>query len=263
LQNRLYVVDAFTNQPFRGNPAAVMISDSPPNEDWMKSVSREMNLAETAFLYPIEGGFSLRWLTPTVEVDLCGHATLASAFVLWHLGRLGPNESARFSTRSGWLTCRQSDGWIEMDFPSLVPQAIDAIGKIQEALSIPIRYAGSTGMDYLVEVDDEQTLTTFCPDHQRIATLPVRGCILTSRSNDPKYDFVSRFFAPAAGVPEDPVTGSAHCALAPYWSNRIQKTELIGFQASARGGIVRVRCHQDRVLLLGQAVLMSQVDLFH
>jgi predicted PhzF superfamily epimerase YddE/YHI9 len=258
----LHVVDAFTDTPFRGNPAAVCLLDSPADEQWMKDVAREMNLSETAFVRPIEGGFSLRWLTPAVEVKLCGHATLASAFALWHTAAVPPSQPIRFHTKSGWLACRRDGDWIEMDFPAVVSRPCPPPPGLAESLGCRLVACGSNGMDYLVEVPDETTLRSLTPNHSLLGTLPVRGVIVTAASDEPRFDFVSRFFAPVAGVNEDPVTGSAHCALGPYWQAKLGKAEFTAFQASERGGIVRLRVQGDRVLLRGQAVLVSRVDLY-
>lgn len=259
---RLYVVDAFTAERFRGNPAAVCVVDSLPDETVMQSIAAEMNLSETAFVHPIDGGWSLRWFTPTTEVQLCGHATLASAFVLWETGKLEAAAIARFYTRSGWLTChRLDDGWIEMDFPAKPTNACVAPSGLIESLGCQPTAVQSNGMDYLVEIEDETTLRTLTPDFSLLATLPVRGVIVTCRSASDKFDFVSRFFAPAAGINEDPVTGSAHCALGPYWQAKLGRSTFTAFQASQRGGTVRLSIVGDRVMLRGQAVLFSRVEV--
>ncbi|MEI6872843.1 MAG: PhzF family phenazine biosynthesis protein [Verrucomicrobiota bacterium] len=259
----LHVIDAFTDTPFAGNPAAVCILERPADEGWMRRVAREMNLSETAFLHPVPGGFSLRWFTPTVEVKLCGHATLASAFTLWETAVLQSDETARFSTLSGWITCRRQGEWIEMDFPAKVCEpCVEPLG-LSEALGCALNYVGVNGMDYLVEVENETTLRGLKPNVTAIASLPVRGVIVTSRSDAAEFDFVSRFFAPAAGVNEDPVTGSAHCALGPYWKEKLGKSEFRAFQASARGGVVKMSVSAERVFLRGQAVRMSRVELLH
>jgi predicted PhzF superfamily epimerase YddE/YHI9 len=229
----------------------------------MKLVAREMNLSETAFLHPIDGGFSLRWLTPAVEVKLCGHATLAAAFALWETGLLSPDQEARFYTLSGWLTCRRDGSWIEMDFPAVVCETCAAPQVLSEALSCELVNCGFNGMDYLVELASERVLRGLKPNLMTLSMLPVRGVIVTSPSDTPEFDFVSRFFAPAAGVNEDPVTGSAHCALGPYWQPKLGKSDFTAFQASERGGLVKVSVRGDRVLLRGQAVLMSRVELLH
>ncbi|MBC8011369.1 MAG: PhzF family phenazine biosynthesis protein [Burkholderiales bacterium] len=257
----LHVVDAFTDRPFAGNPAAVCVLTAPADETWMKLVAREMNLSETAFLHPIEDGWSLRWLTPAVEVKLCGHATLASAFILWETGVLRADEPARFFTLSGWLTCRREGAWIEMDFPAKVCTPCAAPEGLAAALGCEVLATGLNGMDYLVEVADEPTLRALKPNFSALATLPVRGVIVTCRGASPEFDFVSRFFAPAAGVNEDPVTGSAHCALGPYWQAKLGKSDFTAHQASERGGIVKLTVRADRVLLRGQAVLMSKLEL--
>ncbi len=257
----LYVVDAFTNQPFQGNPAAVCILKNPCDETWMRNVAREMNLAETAFAHPIDGGYSLRWLTPKVEVDLCGHATLATAHVLWRSGKLRPDEPAKFHTRSGLLVCRQSDGWIEMDFPALGTECCEGPTGLAAAINVQPLSFHKTSMDYLVELESESQVRELVVDMNAIAKYPVRGLIVTSKSDLSEYDFVSRFFAPACGVNEDPVTGSAHCALGPYWARKLGKASLVAYQASERGGIVQMQTSMDRILLKGQAVLMSKVEL--
>jgi PhzF family phenazine biosynthesis protein len=259
----LHIIDAFTDTPFAGNPAAVCIRTQPADESWMKLVAREMNLSETAFLHPIDGGFSLRWFTPAVEVKLCGHATLASAFTLWETDVLKPGEAARFHTLSGWLTCTREGDWIAMDFPARHCPACDPPPGLAEALGCDLIFCGGNGMDYLVEVRDEQTVRALRPNMSVLAALPVRGVIVTSRSELKSFDFVSRFFAPAAGVNEDPVTGSAHCALGPHWQMKSGKPDFNAFQASERGGVVKLGVRGDRVILRGQAVMMSRVELRH
>ncbi|MBI3927872.1 MAG: PhzF family phenazine biosynthesis protein [Armatimonadetes bacterium] len=252
-------VDAFADRPFTGNPAAVCILPAAAEAAWMQSVAREMNLSETAFLVRASDGFDLRWFTPAVEVDLCGHATLASAHVLWEEGHLDPAETARFHTRSGLLTACREGEWIELDFPSKPEEAASAPEGLAEALGARPRYVGRSQFDYLVELESEAAVRELRPDLGRLAGLPVRGVIVTAVSEP--WDFVSRFFAPAAGVPEDPVTGSAHCCLGPFWGARLGKTEMLGFQASARGGVVRVKLAGARVLLGGRAITMMRGEL--
>ncbi len=254
-------VDAFSDRPFGGNPAAVCVLSSPRNEEWMQLVAREMNLAETAFLVGRPGGYDLRWFTPTCEVDLCGHATLASAHTLWEDEYLAGDATARFHTRSGVLTADRRDGLIWLDFPATPAQAADAPDDLKRGLGVSLHFVGRTPFDYLVELDDERTVISLNPDLRLLAKLPVRGVIVTAASAAPGRDFISRFFAPAAGVPEDPVTGSAHCALAPFWSERLGRTELVGYQASTRGGIVRVRLAGDRVFLGGHAVTVVRGEI--
>lgn len=252
----IVVVDAFTDRPFAGNPAAVCRLSGPTDEVWMKNLAREMNLSETAFLIPDGDSYQIRWLTPAVEVDLCGHATLASAHVLFGEG----SESLRFSSRSGPLTAtRLPDGWIRLDFPATVPEQCPSPEGLLEALGCAAVWVGRSRFDYLVEVDSETTVRALKPDHSRLAKLEVRGIMVTARGAD--YDFVSRFFAPGAGVAEDPVTGSAHCSLTPYWAGKLGKDRMLAFQASPRGGVVRVELAGDRVYLEGQAVTVSRVRL--
>lgn len=254
-------VDAFTHQPFTGNPAAVCLLSEPREPAWMQQVAREMNLSETAFLQQQGDEFQLRWFTPTVEVDLCGHATLASAHVLWEEGYLQPHEQARFLTRSGLLTADRQGDWIELDFPAQISHPTTAPVKLSQALGVPFIYVGQNGVDYLVEVASAQQLRDLQPDLTQLRALKVRGVIVTSPSDCADFDFMSRFFAPAAGINEDPVTGSAHCCLGPFWRDRLGKEELLAYQASARGGIVRVRFQGDRVLLGGQAITVFKGEL--
>jgi PhzF family phenazine biosynthesis protein len=257
----IYQVDAFTDQPFSGNPAAVCILPEPRSAAWMQSVGREMNLSETAFLHAQEDGYNLRWFTPAVEVDLCGHATLASAHILWETGRLSPQEQARFHSRSGLLTADRIADEIELDFPAAPEEPVSVPPGLEKALGVVIQYIGKNEFDYLVEVDSEETVRNLNPDFAWLKTLGIRGIMVTSPADLPGYDFVSRFFAPGAGIDEDPVTGSAHCCLGPYWSEKIGKDELMAYQASARGGTVRVRVAGERVRLGGNAVTVLRGEL--
>ena len=256
MPTRIVQVDAFTAQPFAGNPAAVCVLPAPRAEEWMRNVAREMNLSETAFLHPVvtaEGnGYNLRWLTPAVEVDLCGHATLAAAHVLWEDGHLASDAAARFHTRSGLLTCEKQGDWIEMNFPAKIAEPAEAPAQLAQALGAELKYIGKNQFDYLVEVADETTLRSLNPNHHLLRQLPVRGIIVTARGAD--YDFVSRFFAPAKGVPEDPVTGSAHCTLIPYWSAKLGKKKMFARQVSARGGEIWCEDRGERVTIAGKAV---------
>lgn len=254
-------VDAFTDRPFAGNPAAVCVLPVARDAGWMQLVAREMNLAETAFLVRGADGYDLRWFTPAVEVDLCGHATLASAHVLWEEGYLPPEAEVRFHTRSGLLTATGRDGLIWLDFPATPAVEAPAPPELAAALGVPLRFVGRTRFDLLVEVESEDSLRRLAPDLARLDRLAVRGVIVTAVSATPEREFVSRFFAPAVGVPEDPVTGSAHCALAPYWGARLGRSELRGYQASQRGGMVRMRLAGDRVQLGGQAVTVLRGEL--
>ena len=255
---RIVQVDAFTSAPFAGNPAAVCLLPAPRDEAWMQQVAREMNLSETAFLVPRADGFDLRWFTPAVEVDLCEHATLASAHVLWEDGQLAPKAEARFHTKSGLLTASKQSDWIELDFPATPPEAAEPPSGLAEALGAAPRYVGRSKYDLLVEIDSEAQVRALTPDFTALRRIPVRGIIVTSRSDSPEFDFVSRFFGPAAGIDEDPVTGSAHCALGPYWGFLLGKDALLAYQASPRSGIVRVSLRGDRVGLGGQAVTVMR-----
>jgi PhzF family phenazine biosynthesis protein len=220
-----------------------------------------MNLSETAFLVKQPGHFDLRWFTPKVEVDLCGHATLASAHVLWQQSFARPGEEIRFSTRSGILKATLRGPDIELDFPLKPEEPAQAPAGLLEALGIPAKYVGKNQFDYLVEVESEVALRSIAPDFKRLALVPVRGIIVTSRSADSKFDFVSRFFAPASGVDEDPVTGSAHCCLGDFWRKRLGKSDFVAYQASARGGVVKVRVTGDRAFLGGSALIVAQGEL--
>jgi PhzF family phenazine biosynthesis protein len=254
-------VDAFTSKPFAGNPAAVCVLPEARDDAWMQHVASEMNVSDTAFLRARPDGFDLRWFTPAVEVDLCGHATVASAHVLWETGRLGADETARFHTRSGLLTAARRGEWIELDFPATPPMEVAAPEGLVEALGAGPRYVGKSPFDYLVEVESEDTLRRLRPDFGRLSAIPARGTIVTARSASVDFDFVSRFFAPAVGINEDPVTGSSHCCLAPYWSGRLDKDSLMARQLSARGGILKVQVTGDRVRLSGQAVTVLRCEL--
>jgi predicted PhzF superfamily epimerase YddE/YHI9 len=258
-------IDAFTDTPFTGNPAAVVVLDQVADARWMQAVAAEVNLSETAFLVPLGAAdgshWGLRWFTPTVEVDLCGHATLASAFHLFGHLPIADGE-LRFDTRSGWLSARRlADGWIELDFPGDPVLPVDAPPGLLDALGLVEAVAVSRGrFDLVVEVSDATIVRSLDPDHRSLRSLPVRG-ISVSAPGDEGFAVVSRFFAPGAGVDEDPVTGSAHCTLGPYWGARLGLTDLRCYQASPRGGVVRVRSSDDgsppwrqRVLLAGQAV---------
>jgi PhzF family phenazine biosynthesis protein len=257
----LYLVDAFTSQPYAGNPAAVCFLGQPASPAWMLAMAAEMKHSETAFLTPNQLGFGLRWFTPLKEVRLCGHATLASAHILWESGRLDPGQTACFDTLSGRLTAVQHGDWIEMDFPVRVQQPASLPEGLAEVLGASPLYTGSNGQTYLLEMESEQTVRDLRPDLPRLLELPVKAVIVTARSVTPGYDFVSRFFAPAIGIPEDPVTGSAHCYLAPYWTGRLGKSDLSAYQASARGGEVRLRLAGERVILGGQAVTVMEAEL--
>jgi predicted PhzF superfamily epimerase YddE/YHI9 len=257
----IHQVDAFTDEPFKGNPAGVCILDEPASEQWMQLVAMEMNLSETAFLVRREEGFDLRWFTPTVEVDLCGHATLAGAHVLYESGLVTGQEPVVFHTRSGRLEAVRRGGSILLDFPATPPVPADPPVDLARALGARLLFLGKSPFDYLVEVENEGILVGLRPDLGLLKGLGVRGVIVTAGSDAPVYDFVSRFFAPGAGIDEDPVTGSAHCCLGPFWGARLNKTELLGYQASTRGGAVGIHLQGNRVGLLGKAVTVIRAEL--
>jgi PhzF family phenazine biosynthesis protein len=258
---QLHLIDAFTSEPFAGNPAGVCLLDAPRPEAWLQAVAREMNQAETAFLLPREDGFQLRWFTPLVEVELCGHATLASAHFLWEAGYLPAEEPARFHTRSGLLTATRSQDWIVLDFPATAPGPCAVPPQLLPALGLDQAEVLRSRFDYFVVLEEPQALHALVPDLRLLSEVEARGIIVTARSDRPDSDFVSRFFAPAVGVPEDPVTGSAHCALAPFWAARLGRRSLVGYQASPRGGTVRVEHVGERVLLGGKAVTVLKGEL--
>jgi PhzF family phenazine biosynthesis protein len=261
MSENIFKVDSFTEKPFAGNPAGVCILPGPRDATWMQNIAREMNLAETAFLYRGRDGYDLRWFTPVAEVDLCGHATLASAHILWETGDLSPKARARFQTKSGLLSAARSGALIELDFPVKPEKRSEAPEGLIEALGVTPRYVGRNEFDYLVEVESQEMVRDAEPDIARLKKIPARGVIVTAASSSAGFDFVSRFFAPAVGVDEDPVTGSAHCCLGPYWGAKLGKTEMKAYQASARGGIVRVRLAGDRVFLGGHAVTILRGEL--
>ncbi len=251
----IYTVDSFTDQFFKGNPAAVCLLDNPVPDAWMQALAAEMKHSETAFLLSGEAGepYSLRWFTPAVEVALCGHATLATAHVLYSTGSVP--ETLMFATKSGILsTTRDETGLISMDFPAKVLQEVNPPEGLVEALGVEPSWAGRNVWDYLVEVESEEAVRTVSPDLRALEAVDARGIIVTAQASQPGADYVSRFFAPRVGVPEDPVTGSAHCALAPYWSARLGLDTLVGAQLSQRGGVIRTTVRGDRVELAGRAV---------
>ena len=257
----LLQIDAFTAVPFHGNPAAVCFLDGPRPDAWMQAVAAEMNLSETAFLLPEGDGWRLRWMTPVAEVSLCGHATLASAHALWELGYLAPEAAAGFMTLSGRLTATRKDGWIEMDFPARDPQPEEPPAGLAEALGAAPVAVQRWHNSFLVEVGGEAELRGLAPDFAALRALPLRSVAVTCRSETEGYDFISRYFAPRMAVNEDPVTGSAHCALATYWSRKLGKTDFNAYQASPRGGELRLHLNGERVLLSGQAVTILKGEL--
>lgn len=258
----IMTIDAFTNTPFSGNPAAVCVLDAHGDADWMQNLAAEINLSETAFLHKRADGYDLRWFTPAVEVDLCGHATLASAHALWELGLLKANEQAQFHTRSGLLTADRRDGWITLNFPvePALPEP-NPPGDLIEAFDAQSVFVGRNRLDYLVQFSDAATVRALAPDFARLSTLGVRGVMVTAQSDRSDCDFVSRYFAPGAGIDEDPVTGSAHCCLGPYWAERLGKVDLVAHQVSKRGGQLRLRIADDRIFISGQAVTVLKGEL--
>jgi len=257
----IYVVDAFTDKPFHGNPAGVCILEREQPEDWMQSVAAEMKHAETAFLRRAVDRWQLRWFTPTIEVDLCGHATLAAAHVLYSTGRASKQEKIEFQTKSGKLSARSEGDLIILDFPSEpinYEASEEESREVAEALGLTTtpKFVGRNRMDWLVRTFTADEVRNLNPHIARVQALGHRGVIVTAE--DEEYDFISRFFAPQSGVDEDPVTGSAHCCLGPYWAERLGREDLTGYQASPRGGYVRVRLQNDRVELIGKAVMILE-----
>jgi predicted PhzF superfamily epimerase YddE/YHI9 len=251
---QMYIVDAFADRAFEGNPAAVALLAEEKDELWMQQVASEMNLSETAFLVRQAKGYQLRWFTPTDEVDLCGHATLASAHILWTEGYLEADKEISFYTKSGTLVAKQVDGLIELDFPLEREKECAAPDFLLEGLGVTALYVGKNRMDYLVEVESEAIVKSLRPNFNLLAQVDCRGVIVTSKSDSQAYDFVSRCFYPATGVNEDPVTGSAHCCLGPYWHRKLEKTEMNAWQCSARGGFLRLKITGDRILISGKAI---------
>jgi PhzF family phenazine biosynthesis protein len=261
MKQSIIQVDSFTDKPFAGNPAGVCYLDEPAEESWMQSVANEMNLAETAFFYKQGDDYNLRWFTPVAEVEMCGHATLATAHVLFHDNHVAHDQRITFHTLSGPLYASLKGEWIELNFPAKIPSEIPAPDNLEDALGFKPSYFAKAGEDCMAVCDSEETIRNLRPNISAIEKLPTRGLSVTARGSG-DYDFVSRFFAPAYGIPEDPVTGSAHCALAPYWMNVLGKTEMVGYQASPRGGAVRVRVENDRVILGGKAIIVIRGDLY-
>ena len=265
----LLQIDAFASQAFKGNPAAVCLLETAKPADWMQNVGAEMNLAETAFVVPRAelGHYDLRWFTPAIEIPLCGHATLASAHALWETGKLAEDKEARFHTMSGELICRRAGKLIEMDFPALIaepaelpPAAANALGVHPKNVVCHRRKEGFDG-NFLIELNSEAEVRNLKPNFNLLREAANAGFIVTAQGDASGFDFVSRYFACYAGIDEDPVTGSAHCVLTPYWAKALGKTEMKAYQASARGGEVQVRLAGDRVFLAGEAVTVLRGSL--
>lgn len=261
MKTPIFQVDAFTDQLFSGNPAGVVILEGQEESSWMQAVAREMNLSETAFVHPQQGGYHLQWFTPQVEVDLCGHATLASAHILWQTGLVQRAETIRFFTRSGWLAASQRDDLIEMDFPSAPVIPADITEEIITAVGLRPDFTGISGEKWLFEYANEDAIRGLKPDFAALKQRKGRALAVTAPSNTPGIDFVSRYFAPWVGIDEDPVTGSAHCFLGRYWGQKLGKNYLTAYQASARGGIVHVRLSGDRTYVGGKAVTVFAGEL--
>jgi len=256
----IFHVDAFASSVFGGNPAAVCFLDHPYDAEWMQNMARELNLPATAFVRE-NGAPELRWFAPRAELELCGHGTLAAAHVLWDTGRLRRDQTAQFETRNGRLSAAQRDGWIEMDFPASPDEAAPAPPGLAEALGATPNYVGRSKFDYVVELEDEETVRVLNPDFHCLRSIRTRGVIVTSRATSGDADFVSRFFAPSVGIDEDQVTGSAHCCLTPFWSRRLGTARLVARQLSVRGGVLKVTLEGDRVRLAGQAVTVMRGEL--
>lgn len=261
---KLGLVDAFTDRAFAGNPAAVCLLEQEVPAAGMQSVARELGFSETAFLRPLSAGYELRWFTPTVEVDLCGHATLASAHFLWETRLASEDAAIRFESRSGPLFARRRAPGIELDFPAEPPEETPPFPALASALGVEPRWTGRNRLDFLLLLENEAAVRAVRPDFRAVAaaTGSGRGVIVTSPSASPDFDFVSRYFAPAAGIDEDPATGSAHCCLGPFWAERLQKNDFRAFQASLRGGRLTVRVEKNgRVAIGGSAVTVFRGDL--
>lgn len=252
-------IDTFVDGPGTGNAAVVFAQTASSPTEWLQQIAKEMDVSETAFLQSVPGGFSLRWFSPLVEVPLCGHGTLAAAHLLYETGYFNRQPTATFFTKSGVLTARSLGDRIELDFPALGQRAVEPTSPLQRGLGVPLKYVGTSGEDYLVELESEEVVRSLHPDMAILASLRARAIMITSRASSSRYDIVSRVFAPRLGIDEDPVTGSAHCWLGPFWMSKLGKQELIAYQASARGGILHVRKRDDRILISGKAVTVCTV----
>ena len=258
MKYRYRVVDAFASGPFTGNPAAVVVLENWPHDSWLQNVAMEMNLSETAFLVGSQDEYQLRWFTPCVEVDLCGHATLAAAVALADLELMNDQTQVKFATRSGQLIVTRRGEQYELDFPVVIAESCSAPAGLIESLGVNAVNVARNKFDYLVEVGTTSQVRSATPNFSQLGTIEARGVILTAKDETGQYDFISRFFAPASGINEDPVTGSAHCCLAHYWGERLSKALMIGLQASQRGGVVHVELRGDRVILAGQGFVFAR-----
>jgi len=258
----IFQVDAFSSEKFAGNPAAVCLLEKPADEHWMQLVAQETGLPATAFLNQQEDGYALRWFTPTAELPLCGHGTLASAHVLFESGRVAGNSQVHFYTQAGELLASLNNGWIQLDFPAQPTSTADPPAGLSNALgNVTIKGVYRNPAKYLIELESEDEVRAARPNFVLLRGIPADGVIITSAASSPGYDFVSRYFAPNHGIDEDAVTGSSHCCLAPYWAERLGRNQLVGYQASKRGGMVQVQMNGNRVQLGGQAVTVMRGEL--
>lgn len=262
MKQDIFQINAFTTTPFSGNPAAVCLLDAPKDMPWMQRMTQEMNQPVTAFVSPRKNNeYDLYWFTPTTELNLCGHGTLGSAHILWEQKHVKPDECIQFHTKSGLLTVKQVNEGIQLDFPANPVQKSEIPAELEQAIQVPFRNVVKNTLGYIVEVETEEVVKKLKPNLDLLSVIPVTGIIVTSLSSSPDFDFISRYFAPRIGINEDPVTGSAHCGLGPYWGKKLQKKRLIGYQASYRGGKVNVELVENRVLLTGQALTIFQGKL--
>ena len=261
MNDALFIVDAFTDKPFSGNPAGVCLLSEPREAEWMQQVAFEMNLSETAFIVKQDDGFQLRWFTPKIEVDICGHATLAGAHLLWETEILNSEETARFHTRSGVLTAIKQGEFIKMGFPAMYSRPEEFSPELLNAFKINPYYVGKFDEKLLIQVENEQIVRNLEPDFAKLKQLDERAVVVTAESDSEDYDFISRYFAPWVGVNEDPVTGSSHCCLATFWARQLEKKDLKGYQASPRGGFITMKLDGEKVILGGQAVTVFKGNL--
>lgn len=258
---KIFQVDAFTDRPFAGNPAAVCLLDRPRDDAYLQDIAREMNLSETAFPLPEGCAFRLRWFTPSVEVELCGHATLATSHVLWEEGVVPYERMIHYETASGRLVAARRGALIELDFPARREHEVEPSAELLRAMGVSPQYVGRHGEDYVMLLENEEAVRRAAPDFRLLRRAKARGIMVTAPSDSPAYDFVSRFFAPGSGIDEDPVTGSAHCCLGPFWAARLGTGKLRAYQASTRGGELLVRVEGERVFLSGKAVTVCRGEL--
>lgn len=258
---KIFQVDSFTSEPFKGNPAAVCILKEEKDDNWMQNVAKEMNLSETAFIYKYRDGYNLKWFTPACEIDLCGHATLATAHILWEAKYEEKESEIKFYSNSGLLIAKSVSGMIRLDFPLLDITKEEVPVELIDALKIKPTFTGTSGPNFFIEVETEKEVYSLMPDFNSIAKLDKQGVIVTSKSNNNTYDIISRYFAPKEEINEDPVTGSAHCSLANYWMKKLNKNYIKAYQASERGGRIDVEINGDRVYLYGNAITIFRGEL--